>query len=213
MNSSKKPQDANAGFTLVETMMAVLILTIVVGGIFSQINRAQTNYRVEGQKLDFTQQQREFIDQFTRDLHQAGYPTPASLGLPATATGNSIALGLTSISLDSLTMEGDLDGTGVQVVTYDYNQATSSLERTVGPKGGVAGPTLAAVQNVLDPGTAGVFTAYDVNGNVVNLNPAPLPLSQIKSVRITFTLQGGREVNGATQIQTTMTGMARLPNF
>ena len=74
-----------SGFTLLETMVAVLIMTIVVGAIFSQINRAQKNMRVEGQKLDLTQQQGEFLDQFARDLHQAGFPTLKSVGGNAAA--------------------------------------------------------------------------------------------------------------------------------
>jgi len=63
-----------AGFSLIELLLVVLLLSIVVGALFSQIERAQVRYRVEDQQMDLTQQEREIIDQFTRDLHQAGYP-------------------------------------------------------------------------------------------------------------------------------------------
>src|SRR5260370_38644010 len=96
------------GFSLIEAMAAVLILTIVVGAIFSQINKAQQIYRVEGQRLDLKQEQRSFIDQFTRDLHQAGYPSTNSFNNQVGPTANATAFGLTSISTTSLTMEGVL---------------------------------------------------------------------------------------------------------
>jgi type II secretory pathway pseudopilin PulG len=210
-----------SGFTLLEAMIAVLLLTIVVGAIFSQINRAQRNMRVEGQKLDLTQQQGEFLDQFTRDLHQAGFPTLKSVGSnPALA-----AAGLTNITSTSLTMEGDLDGTGnifstnVKVVTYSYcdgvvvacpaGVACPCLLRSSAKKGKPPGVPFVAVQNVLPPGAAGIFTPYDSGGNQLFF---PVTPQNVRSVRITFTLAGGQDANGVTQIQTTMTGMARLPN-
>src|SRR5262249_61302884 len=97
------------GFSLLELMLVVLLLTIVVGALFTQIERAQVRYRVEDQKLDITQQEREFIDQFTRDLHQAGYPSPAVYGTQYDLTSNFPAVGGWSVSDTDLHLEGDLD--------------------------------------------------------------------------------------------------------
>src|SRR5579859_268749 len=108
--SMNSKQAGQRGFTLIELMMVVLLLSIVVGAVFSQIERAQVRYRVEDQKVDLTQQEREFIDQFTRDLHQAGYPSASMLGPGATA--NQIAAGVLSVSGNDLVMEGDVDGDG-----------------------------------------------------------------------------------------------------
>src|SRR5690242_8941042 len=118
MKIQVKPR-RQAGFSLMELLMVVLLLSIVVGALFSQIERAQVRYHVEDQTLDMTQQEREFIDQFTRDLHQAGYP---SASMYATAPGgNQIAGGIISISATDLQLEGDVDGDGiVDVVEYSY---------------------------------------------------------------------------------------------
>jgi hypothetical protein len=74
---------------------------------------------------------------------------------------------------------------------------------------GAAALPFVAVQNVLPPGAAFIFTPYDANGNAMGFPPI---LQNVRSVRVTFTLAGGQDANGVTQIQTTMTGMARLPN-
>jgi prepilin-type N-terminal cleavage/methylation domain-containing protein len=229
MRNRKHHTDRKRGFTLLESMISVLLITIVVGAIFRQLQKAQAGYKVEGQKLDLTQQQREFIDQFTRDLRQAGYPSPltSGLGTPVALSDNRVAAGITSISPTSVTMEGDIDNSGVvRIVTYWFNNPGAcpcTIQRTVGPKGGAA-TTYTVAENLIDPGPQGIFTAYGINGTGIGL-PQVLPatatsgdpsyqnMKKIRSVRVTFTLQGtSRELNGVTRTQVTMTGMARIPN-
>lgn len=229
MKLAIKTRGSANGFSLLETMMAVAILLILVIGVFRQVQRAQANYRVEDQKLDITQQQREFIDMFTRDLHQAGYPSPNSFGVNALAD-NRVSAGLWSISNNSLTMQGDLDGNGtVQIVTYAYDPGpgcpggVACILRTAVPKAGGAAVTTAVVQNVVAPGAQGIFTAYKADGTTQGPLGPPAgattddgtyqQLRQIKNVRVTLTLLGaGREMNGANTIQVNMTGTARIPN-
>ena len=66
-----------AGFSLLELTISILILIIVMGVVFSQINNVQKNTKTESLKLDLTQESREFVDQFARDLHMSGYPAPS----------------------------------------------------------------------------------------------------------------------------------------
>ncbi|MGE5323547.1 MAG: type II secretion system protein J [Actinomycetota bacterium] len=228
----KREKNRGAGFTLLESLVAVALILIVVGAIFHQMGKAQASYRVQGQKVDLTQQQREFIDQFTRDVRQAGYPGPLTAGLvqPVSLSDPKISAGITAISPNSITLEGDLDNSGgVQVVTYSFNPSTTfpcpCIQRTVVPKAGGAPNTYIEVQDVLAPGPQGIFTPYEANGAAVPGLALTLPagattqdttygqLQQIKSVRVTVTLQGkAKEMNGSTPIQVTMTGMARVPN-
>ena len=227
-----------SGFTLLESMISLLVLTVIVGAIFMQLQKAQANYKVEGQKLDLAQQDREFIDQFTRDLHQAGYPTPASLNItnlnavvdPAGGNPNLVSAGITAISSRSLTMEGDLDGTGViKVVNYNFSPgagcpgALPCVLRTVSTKGaGAPGTAYVEVQNLV--ANSGVFTALDNQGQVVGLpqtlnanatigDPSYKNLRKIKAVNVSLTLQTtSQNVNGGAAPQVMMTGTARLTN-
>ncbi|HET9284573.1 MAG TPA: prepilin-type N-terminal cleavage/methylation domain-containing protein [Candidatus Angelobacter sp.] len=215
------------GFSLLELLMVILLLSIIVGALFSQIERAQVRYRVEDQKLDITQQEREFIDQFTRDLHQAGYPAPTVYGGQYDLTSNFTAAGVWSISDTDLHMEGDVDGTGVvSVVEYSYVAGASPcpcLRRSVTPKqpglapsAQVPGTTYTQVENVVPLAGQPIFAAYDASGNKLS-SSIPLVnnngLSNIKSVRITVTTQGtNKDSDTKRDIQVTMTGMARLVN-
>jgi prepilin-type N-terminal cleavage/methylation domain-containing protein len=215
-----KKHSRQSGFTLIEMLMVVLLLSIVVGAVFSQIERAQVRYRVEDQKIDLTQQEREFIDQFTRDLHEAGYPSAKMYG--GSATANQVALGVTSLTSNDIVVEGDVDGDGlVDVVEYSYFDGsgwTSSapnpcpcIRRSQMNKGaGGTATTYTQVQNVL--GTS-FFTAFYANGGTITLPVSAGDLGKIKTVQITLSTQGAVQDNDAHKsIQVTMTGMARLVN-
>jgi len=192
MNRRPKHKRREAGFTLIESMVAILLLTIFLVAIFQEINKAQTYYRVEDTKVDVTTQQRDFVDQFTRDLHQAGYPTQAILG-------NGVGFnGLTANTdfVNIVEMTGDLgDGNSVSTVTYTYTPAAQTLQRAVNGQASIA------VENV----STATFTGYDITG-------APTTtLAKVRSVRITFSVQNGLDA-ARNPLGFTITGMARLPN-
>src|SRR6476620_2767502 len=233
MNTKTKPR-RTAGFSLLELLLVVLLLTIIVGALFVQIEKAQVRYRVEDQKLDLTQQEREFIDQFTRDLHQAGFPTIAVYRNQYGVTRKYTAAGVWSISDTELHMEGDVDGDGVvKSVVYSYFDGAGwagpgpnpspCLRRSAIPKQDNTAPSaqpvgvyFTEVENIIPINTQPIFAAYDASGNSVSINPAvtdPNVLKTIKSVRITVTTQGKiKDSDAHKDIQVTMTGMARLVN-
>ncbi len=120
------------GLTLIEVMVVLLLVTLLGGLIFSQINTVNQRASNEEQKLDLFQESRDFMDQMTRDLHQAGYPNmhnfaPNQLASPSscstlsdpTACDSRVASGIVKIDKDQLWFEGDVDGTGtVSSVQY-----------------------------------------------------------------------------------------------
>jgi prepilin-type N-terminal cleavage/methylation domain-containing protein len=231
--SINRKQAEQRGFTLIELMMVVLLLSIVVGAVFAQIERAQVRYRVEDQKVDLTQQEREFIDQFTRDLHQAGYPSVSMFGGQYGTSSSQTAVGVWSISATELHMEGNVDGTGVQSIVYSYFDGSGwagpgpnpcpCLRRSavakvdgVAPSAQVAGTSYTEVQNVIPIATQPIFAAFDATGSPIDLTAtvtdAPT-LAKIKSVQITVTTQGQvKDSDAHKDVQVSMTGMARLVN-
>lgn len=224
--SINSKQAGQRGFTLIELMMVVLLLSIVVGAVFSQIERAQVRYRVEDQKVDLTQQEREFIDQFTRDLHQAGYPSVSMFGGQYTTSSSQVAGGLWSISSTELHMEGNVDGNGVQSIVYSYvggaNPCPCLLRSAVLKADGVApsaqavGTAYTQVQSVVPIANQPIFAAFDATGSPIDLTATitdATTLATIKSVQITVTTQGRiKDSDAHKDIQVTMTGMARLVN-
>jgi prepilin-type N-terminal cleavage/methylation domain-containing protein len=118
---------SEAGFSLLELMLVVAIMTIVLGAVFNGMDQVTKRSQVEQTKVDLTQAGREFVDEFERDVHQAGYPNcrmVATAGVasncsdstnrfPTTVTANTtLALGLVHVDSTLVIFEGDVDGSG-----------------------------------------------------------------------------------------------------
>jgi prepilin-type N-terminal cleavage/methylation domain-containing protein len=117
----------NSGFSLMELMIVLIIVLTIAAAIFQTINVTTQRTSSEQTKVDMFQEAREFMDQMTRDLRQAGYPNPRNMD-PSVFTASSIvqdhraAVGLVQVAAGDLWFEGDVDGTGtVSVVRYYYD--------------------------------------------------------------------------------------------
>lgn len=205
-----------AGFTLIEMMITMLVLSIIMAAIFSQMIGAMRNSTVEQAKLDLFQESREFMDQLTRDLHNSGYPNPRNLA--ASQNGGNIAqqanvaVGLVKVDSGDLWFEGDVIGDG-QVYLVRYTLDTTGpncpcLKRSWQLKQQGVDPLTTftdtdltyevEVQNVLN-GTPAypldshpIFSAYYVGDPS---NPATLPvdtngnIATINTIKVNLTVQ------------------------
>ena len=183
--SGNRTKLREAGFSLIELIIVMLVLIIVMAAVFSQINQIQRKTKVESVKLDLTQESRDFMDQFARDLHMSGYPR-ASLYQNAAEPVTSYARGLVKATPTELRFEGDIVGDGtVYSVSYKYFPSDVNdpncpcLRRSVDKKTTTANPATGypnpqyytEVQNLIDPtGMAqGVFTYWQATGAQVNV--------------------------------------------
>jgi prepilin-type N-terminal cleavage/methylation domain-containing protein len=196
-----------SGFSLIELMMVMLILTIIMGAIFQQLDMVQKRYRSEQNKLDLFQNSREFVDQFARDVHGAGFPNTRLFALNAFGgmpreNSSANASGIIYISRTMIRFEGDVNGDGyVDSMAYYLDTDTSAsgnsrcpcLKRSqvvkidgTAPLDNVITPQT-QVENVVAPNTSGtsypngeaIFYAYDADGNQVNID-TPLTKSDFR---------------------------------
>ena len=232
----------SAGFSLIELMITILVLTIIMGAIFSQIALVQQRSVTEQAKLDMFQQAREFMDQMSRDIHQAGFPgvnqystansgfvvNPASPSSPY-ANNSIVALGVTKVDVGDLWFEGDIDGSGqVSVVHYHYDPSGTNcpcLRRSIqtpkvsgDPISGQQTPVYAVeVQNVQN-GASGnpIFTAFSQGSAVtlpVDYDTNPQALAGIDTIQIVLTVQSPiPDPKTLLKPITTLVSTVKLPN-
>ncbi|MFQ5926807.1 MAG: PilW family protein [Terriglobia bacterium] len=67
-----------AGFSLIEMMMVLVIFMVVSAAVFGLLNIAQVRYRAEQEFVDAFQGARLAVDQIAREIHLAGYPPPST---------------------------------------------------------------------------------------------------------------------------------------
>ena len=197
-----------AGFSLIELMIVLVILLAISGAIFQVINTAIQRTSSEQTKLDMFQEGREFMDQMSRDLRMAGYPSPRNLD-PSVLTQDPIkrdlhgAVGLVKVATGDLWFEGDMDSDGaVEVVQYHLDTSTSNncpcLKRSQLAKingDPLTGQTTAEYQvEVQGVQNTTIFSAYN-NGAAVGLpvtisSSSGTLIAAVDTVQAILTLQG-----------------------
>ncbi len=111
--SPARPNTGSRGFSLLEMLIAVAIVSAVLGVVMRGIMQMQQRSNAESTKVDVSQQTRDFIDQMVRDIHNVGYPPPLVVNGAPVCTGNAaISCGVISYSPTQIIYEGDLDGSG-----------------------------------------------------------------------------------------------------
>jgi prepilin-type N-terminal cleavage/methylation domain-containing protein len=190
-----RARSRQSGFSLLELSITILVLVVVMGAVFSQIDRVTKTATRESLTTDLVQQNRDFVDLFVRDVHMTGYPqqqmyaiAPTPPCTPTPLCDKSIAVGIVSASPTSLRLEGDIYGDGnVYSVLYTYYQVDPNnppdpncpcLRRSAVLK--IAGDPIngqspaqyyTEIQNIIDPTgmVQGIFTYFDASGNPINV--------------------------------------------
>src|SRR5260221_12185208 len=114
---------SQAGFSLLELVVVRAILTTVLAAVFNGINLVTQRSHAEQTKVDLTQEGREFVDEFERDLHQAGYPNcrmvkaagaanncPADYSNTTVWTSSAVAAGPAKLTNTGNDFVGGVDG-------------------------------------------------------------------------------------------------------
>jgi len=209
-----------SGFSLVELILSVAILSIVMAVIVDGIGMMQKRNAVEVNKVDLTQQAREFMDQIVNDVHQAGYPglnmfDPLTLTSATDCTLDlNLACGLISVSSTAIQFEGDVDGTGVSEVYIQLSSGSCpcKLQRgTVLKSVGGTPPFYTEVDNVMN---SAVFTAYKTDGSQLTLPLGAGNLKNITALGITLYVKSSQPDLQTGQYPTvTMVSTAKISNI
>lgn len=227
-----------AGFSLIEMLVVVFLMALLVGTIFSQMSAVQQRASTEQVKVDDFQEARDLVDQFFRDLSQAGYPnsrmvdTTSGAWSPALAAplynDSRLATGLVSADVNELRFEGDTSGNGtVESIVYQINGSgtcalclqRSQVDKATGDP--ITGQTENWGTAVNDVISTAIFTYSDTNGNQITALPADVStasgrqtLASIKTIQISLTVRNNAVVDRTTQqaIETNFEGEVSLNN-
>ncbi|MFQ5881711.1 MAG: PilW family protein [Candidatus Methylomirabilales bacterium] len=110
------------GYSLLETLVASSIFVIVFFAIYLIYETGHTTYAVQQGQMDIQQNARLALEQMAREIRQAGFLT----GDPPP---NSYAVIIATN--DTLSIHGDLEGTGDQYITYGLRDSNGNLTTTL----------------------------------------------------------------------------------
>jgi len=220
--SDKKNQKTapQRGFSLLELLVVVAILTTVIAVLTDGIIQIQKKSASDVYKIGVAQERRQFMDQILRDLRQCGFPGLAMFDASASPTPTTsstyVAGGLISFSSSAIQFEGDVDGSGVsevyiQIVVPPSGTCPCSVQRgTVLKSVGGTPAYYTELDNVM---SQNIFTAYKYDGSAYN--SASDQLSSIKNIGVTLYVrspQPDSNNSSTTYPTTTMVSEARINN-
>lgn len=226
------------GFSLLEMMVSVVILTLVMAGVFSQLNTAQQRAAAEQPKVDDLQEVRDFVDQFFRDINQIGDPnsrmfdTTSGSWSPALASplvnDLRMAVGLVKIDANEMRFEGSVNGVGtVQTIVYKINgsgtcgqcmQRSQADKVTASP---VTGQSTNWGTEINDVVTTPIFRYFDTTGTEITALPVDIStvagaqtIASVKTIQINLRVSNPSVVDRQTgaAIQTSFQGEVSLNN-
>ncbi|MFB3916755.1 MAG: PilW family protein [Terriglobales bacterium] len=183
-------RSSQGGFSMVEALVAIFIMMLVMGAIFSQIIEGQRYSTTEQVRTDLFQEAREFVDQLSRDLRSSGYPNthnydhnPNSASSPSNEYLSDVeAVGLVRLDPSNLWFEASIDGTGeVYVIRYHLDNTSagcdgelpclvrSQTDKVTGDPVTQGESPQTQLQNVKNGTSADpIFMAFDAAGNAVH---------------------------------------------
>jgi type II secretory pathway pseudopilin PulG len=203
MNRNKK-RFSGKGFSFLELMISVAILTTVVGVVVSSLMQLQQRNKMEGVTVDLTQESREFMDQIVNDIHQSGYPSlkmfdPASK--PQGLNDPGVSRGFVNVTPASLQFEADVDGSGtVSEVFIQLNPINGpcpcTIQRgTISKQQWLGGTQPFYYTQVTNINNTAIFQGYDNSGNTVALGGPPS--NNLAAIEITLSVRSpSPDING-----------------
>jgi prepilin-type N-terminal cleavage/methylation domain-containing protein len=187
-----------AGFSLLELLVASAMFLIVAGTAFALVGAAQRRYQTDSQILSSFQEARLGLDQIVRDVNDSGYPPPNHFSvLPAAnfyaatpfaaSPSSACVIGITCASPQGfdLIIETSIDpanNASVQWVRYQLPAGTTTLMRGVADKAAMdpvaatAGAMVPYIQNVMNNASGGQINAIRAAYPTMFPGGTPVPL-------------------------------------
>jgi hypothetical protein len=226
------------GFSILEMMISILVLTVVMGGLFAMLNLGQRRMSADQGRLDDFQEVRDFGDQFFRDINQAGDPNSRLFDLTAGTWSPALqspvindkrfAIGLVKIDSNEIDFESSVNGIStVQSIIYKVNGSgtcTACLQRSQVDK--VNGSPLTGQgtnwgTEVNDIVGNPIFKYYDTTGTQITSLPVDISttagantIATVKTIQINLRVSNPtiKDLQTGTALEGTFEGEVSLNN-
>jgi type IV pilus assembly protein PilW len=174
------------GFTLVEILVAMSVMTIVTGAIYGVFFSSNRSYRTQERVVDAQQKVRMGIDFMMRDIRMAGYD-PKGNATDAVEGGGAGIKSATATQIrfaSDMDMDGTIEEANRERVTYTYDADTNEVLQIL-----YEGTGSESEQTLMDDVSALSFGYLDKDGTVaVPVDAANL--ANIRTVVVVITCRG-----------------------
>ncbi|HXZ44539.1 MAG TPA: prepilin-type N-terminal cleavage/methylation domain-containing protein [archaeon] len=173
MQRQARRLSGQAGFTLIEALIASSVFLIVLYGVYTVYDVGEANYSKGSRRWDVQTEARIALERMAREIRAAGYASP-KLSDPVVIATN-----------DTLSIHANMDGTGAKYITYSLRDCSGNVGTTLYRN--VSTTTYCGGDPFIDNVAGLTFTYYELNNLTL-----PYPLTS------TYQLDGQDAVTGTT---------------
>ena len=196
-----------AGFTIVEVLVALSIFLLILMGIMQVFEPSNTAYQSSQRKLNAQQNGRVAMDVMVRQIRMAGY-FPENID---TNNGNDQQNSVEVATNAALAVAGDLDGSGT-TNTFMFCRDSAGLRRVQGVRGAAGSYTCSNGIVLAEGVTTLAFAYYDGNNNPVPDPPtAPYQLDS-QAVGAAPSFASTTQRGAVRRVVITLTARESVPN-
>jgi type IV pilus assembly protein PilW len=132
-NGDRNPRHSEAGFSLIEVMSALIILSIAMTAVFATFISQQKSFTIQNRVAEMQQNLRQAVEYMSRDIRLAGYGIPDNVVIP----NNIIAAGVTSVR--SIYAKDNTTGPDQVYILYSFDMDANQPSTTLTAVGGTGG--------------------------------------------------------------------------
>jgi prepilin-type N-terminal cleavage/methylation domain-containing protein len=132
-NGDRNPRHSEAGFSLIEIMSALVILSIAMTAVFATFISQQKSFTVQNRVAEMQQNLRQAVEYMSRGIRLAGYGIPDNVVIP----NNIIAAGVTSVR--SIYAKDNTTGPDQVYILYSFDMDANQPSTTLTAIGGTGG--------------------------------------------------------------------------
>lgn len=178
-----KKQNGKMGFSLIELLVALVIMSVVSLAIYGVFSVSSRSYTIQGVTADVQQSVRSAMEVMLQDIRAAGLD-PTESGNFGIELAEAAKLRFTSDSIDVglNDFNGIIDDTNTERITYVFQgtQLNQILYETTDSEN--SAPLISDVQNLK-------FTYFDADGHNLGSPVPPLQLADIRTINVSITVE------------------------
>ena len=183
------------GFTILEVLMAMVIVGVVIGAIYAVFVSSNRSYRTQDSVVEAQQSVRVGIDFMVRDIRMAGFD-PLSSATDAHPL-DSDGAGIKEATASKIRFTADTDMNRAidnpknqERLTYEYDSVNERLRRCIYEGFYEKGKLKETWQTLIDNVSVLQFTYLDAGGNDLGDPVAADDLADISTVVISMSVEG-----------------------
>lgn len=198
-------QGKNRGFSIFETLLVILMVSVIIGVLFYTLNTGQQASQISSVKAEVQSEVRRAVDWISKDARQTTNTEIASVNTPTQSYIKFRPVCGYNTTTQALELGSSCSGYSTNWIQYSFNQNAMTITRYVyDSTGNLLGSWI--FNNIIQA----PFFTKDLSGNTISLTNNQSSL--LTSGKLVIIAVGSKNAFGALNITSALTAEVKVRN-